>query len=417
VFSRLLLQSFRREKRRKLLAGAAITLGVAVATAMVAVATNVGDAMNRELRSYGANIVIYPANESVAGSDPGLARNVQQHFLAERDLPRMKETFWQLNIIGFSPMLPVRVKADIDSEPVTLLGTWFSRSLHASTGESRQGVRLTHPWWKIRGSWPRDDAGEALIGVRLQKKWKKSPGETIRLSGVTLRLTGTVETGGSEDDMVISDLSVAQRIAGTPGAVGQVFVSALTQPEDELAKRNPATMSPTTLEKWLCSAYAQSIAYQLQEVIPGSRAEQIRQIAQSEGKVLTRISGIMLLITLAAVIAAALAVASAMASAMLERRREIGIMKSLGASSSAVAAVFCSELLLLATMAATAGFFGGVVLARAIGSSVFERPITVQPVLFPVVLSIAIAITFAGAAVPMLRAIRYSPAAVLRGDA
>ena len=60
VFLRLLYQSFRRQQRRKLLAGVAITVGVAVATAMIAIAVDVGDKINRELRSYGANIVVYP---------------------------------------------------------------------------------------------------------------------------------------------------------------------------------------------------------------------------------------------------------------------------------------------------------------------------------------------------------------------
>lgn len=416
MFVRVILESFRRQKRSKLLAGSAITLGVAVATAMVAVATNVGDAMSRELRSYGANIVVRPAGGSAVSGEDALGGGTPRHYLAERNLPGLKETFWQHNIIGIAPMLPVRVRADFDSEPVTFLGTWFAHPLRASTGETIHGVRVTHPWWKITGSWPRDGAGEALIGIRLQKRWRKSPGDSINLGGEVLRLTGTVETGRDEDDMVIGDLSLAQRISGQPGAVGEVFVSALTQPEDELARRDPATMSPVLFDRWFCSAYAESIAYQLQEAMPGSRAEQIRQIAQSEGKVLTRISGIMLLITFAAVLAAALAVASAMATAMLARRREIGIMKSLGASGGAVAAFFCSELLILATVAGSLGFVVGVVLANAISSSVFDRPVTVEPVLFPIVLAIALLITFAGSVVPVARAVRFQPAAVLRGD-
>ena len=51
MFVRLVYESFRRQKRRKLLAGVAITLGVGVATAMIAVATDIGDKISRELRS------------------------------------------------------------------------------------------------------------------------------------------------------------------------------------------------------------------------------------------------------------------------------------------------------------------------------------------------------------------------------
>ncbi len=65
MFVRLVYESFRRQKRRKLLAGAAITLGVTVATAMIAVATDIGDKINRELRTIGANLLITPQEDTL----------------------------------------------------------------------------------------------------------------------------------------------------------------------------------------------------------------------------------------------------------------------------------------------------------------------------------------------------------------
>jgi putative ABC transport system permease protein len=72
-------------------------------------------------------------------------------------------------------------------------------------------------------------------------------------------------------------------------------MSALTKPEDALARRDPKTMN-RNVRSWYCSPYVQSIAFQLQEVIPHSHADQIRQVAQNEGTVLSRIKGLMLLI-------------------------------------------------------------------------------------------------------------------------
>jgi len=65
MFLRLVYESFRRQKRRKALAGVAIVLGVGVATAMIAVATDVGDKMSRELRTYGANLLVTPQEDSL----------------------------------------------------------------------------------------------------------------------------------------------------------------------------------------------------------------------------------------------------------------------------------------------------------------------------------------------------------------
>jgi putative ABC transport system permease protein len=60
MFFRLLMESFRRQRRRKLLAGLAILLGTTAVTAMLALATTIGDRIHKELAVYGANIVVYP---------------------------------------------------------------------------------------------------------------------------------------------------------------------------------------------------------------------------------------------------------------------------------------------------------------------------------------------------------------------
>jgi putative ABC transport system permease protein len=169
-------------------------------------------------------------------------------------------------------------------------------------------------------------------------------------------------------------------------------------------------------DRWYCSPYAQSIAFQLQEAIPHSHAEQIRQVAQNEGTVLSRIQGLMLLITLAALLASALAVSASMATAVIERRGEVGLMKALGAGNLAVAVLFFAEATLLALLAGAAGFAGGALLARQIGRSIFDSQITVQPVLLPVILTIAVLVTFIGSAAAIRRAVKFDPVYALRGD-
>jgi putative ABC transport system permease protein len=111
MFARLVYESFRRQKRRKLLAGAAITLGVTVATAMIAVATDIGDKINRELRTIGANILVTPQEDTLDVEIGGVNLKPPSDgaFLNEADLPKIKGTFWHNNITGFAPMLPVNV--------------------------------------------------------------------------------------------------------------------------------------------------------------------------------------------------------------------------------------------------------------------------------------------------------------------
>ncbi len=418
MFPRLVYESFRRQTRRKLLAGVAITLGVAVATAMIAVATDIGDKINRELRSYGANLVITPQEDTLDVEIGGvnLKPPSDGQFLNEADLPKIRGTFWHHNIIGFSPMLPVKVKLGDGAHPTTLLGTYFNKQLTFGKEEFTTGVTLTHPWWKVQGSWPNDNSDSVLLGDRLAAKLGKQPGDTIELSSRSLPISGLLSTGGPEDNEIVAPLALAQQILGKPGAVRRVYVSALTKPQDALAVRDPKTMTPEVYDRWYCSPYVQSIAYQLQEAIPHSHAEQIRQVAQNEGKVLSRIKGLMLLVTLAALFASALAVSAAMATAIFERRREVGLMKALGAGNAVVATIFFVEAMLLALIGGIAGFTAGALLARQIGRSIFSSQISIEPVLFPIILAIAVMVTFAGSAAAIRRAVKFDPVFALRGE-
>jgi putative ABC transport system permease protein len=420
MFVRLVYESFRRQKRRKLLAGAAITLGVTVATAMIAVATDIGDKINRELRTIGANLLITPQEDSLDVEIGGVNLKPPSDgaFLDEADLPKIKGTFWHNNITGFAPMLPVNVKLEHEGQQqdVTLLGTYFAKQVSFGKEAFTTGVRSTHPWWKVSGTWPDDSSRDLLLGEKLAARLGEKSGDELSLSGRQFHVSGILSTGAAEDDQIVAPLAVAQEILGKPGAVRRVYVSALTKPEDALARRDPKSLSGPIYDRWYCSPYPQSIAYQLQEAIPHSHAEQIRQVAQNEGAVLARIEGLIFLITLAALFASALAVSAAMATAIFERRSEVGLMKALGASKLAVASVFFAEATLLALIGGLAGFMAGGLLAHQIGRSIFDSQIGIQPVLLPVVLIVAVLVTFAGSAAAIRRAVQLDPVFALRGE-
>jgi len=421
MFVRMVYESFRRQKRRKLLAGAAITLGVTVATAMIAVATDIGDKINRELRTIGANLVVTPEEDSLDVEIGGvnLKPPTDGAFLSEADLPKIKGIFWHNNITGFAPMLPVDVVIlrDRNVLHVTLLGTYFAKQLSFGKETFTTGVRSTHSWWRVSGAWPDDNSVlEVLLGERLAARLGKKTGDDIEFDAGLFHVSGILSTGGAEDDEIVAPLGLAQGILRRPGAVRRVYVSALTKPEDAFARRDPKSLSGAIYDRWYCSPYPQSIAFQLAEAIPHSHAEQIRQVSQNEGAVLTRIEGLIFLITLAALFASALAVSAAMATTMFERRAEVGLMKALGAGKLAVASIFFAEATLLALIGGLAGFVVGGVLAHQIGHSIFNSDISIPPVLLPVILSIAVMVTFAGSATAIRRAVGMDPVFALRGE-
>lgn len=416
MFVRLVYESFRRQTRRKLLIAIAVTLGAAVSTAMIAIAIDIGDKISHELRSYGANLAVTPADDSLDVEIGSVdLKPAGGALLNEADLPKIKGIFWRNNIVGFAPQLPVNVK--VGNADATLIGTYFSKKLKFGTQEFTTGARSTFPWWKVEGVWPTDDSSQVLVGEKLAAELGIESGREIQIDSKAYRVSGVLSTGGAEDQQIIAPLSVAQAISQQPGAFRKMFVSAVTKPEDAFARRNPDSLAPADRDRWYCSPYPQSIAYQLQEVIPHSHAEQIRQVAQNEGNVLTRIEGLMLLITLAALFTSGLAVSAAMATAMFERRQEIGLMKALGAGQFALSGIFITESVLLACVGGLVGFAGGTFLARKLGYAIFGSAISVGPVLLPLILAIAIGVTFAGSAAAIRRAVKYDPVHALRGEA
>ena len=418
MFARLLYQSFSRQRRRKLLAAAAVALGVAVATAMIAVATDIGDKINRELRGYGANLVVRPQDDTLDVEIGGVNLKPAGASLNEADLAKIRGIFWRHNVVGFAPMLETaaEVEGAGATRRVTVLGTYFAKKLRYGKEEFTTGVRQTSPWWHVAGDWPHDDSNEVLIGEALAQKLNFEPGAMLKLNGHEVKVVGMLLADETTNQQMVAPLGLAQQIAGRPGAVGRILVSALTKPEDAFGRRDPRSMNPTERDRWYCSPYANSIAFQLEEAIPHAKAEQIRQVAQSEGAVLSRIGGLMLLLALAALVASALAVSAAMATSIFERRHEIGLMKALGAGQTMIAALFAAESAVLAVLAGGVGFGAGTLLAVGMGRSIFDSALTVQPVLLPIVLAVAVVVTFAGSAASIRRAVRLDPAGVLRGD-
>ena len=415
-FLRLLYHSFRRQPRSKLLAGVAVTLSVMMATAMITLANDVEDRMNYELRAVGANIVVRPAAATLDLSIPGtsLQANANDAYLSNADVLKAKQHFWSHNILGVTPMLEGTVP--FHGTHIPLIGTWFSHPVPLDHETFVTGTSKTHKWWTVEGSWPQEYSAEALLGKRLAARLAAHPGDTIEVGGKTLPVSGILSSGGAEEDAVVTNLATAQSILALPDRVSAIFVSALTKPEDEFARRDPKSMPPKVLERWMCSPYAKSVAYTIDQAVPNGHAEVVRAVAQNEGAILSRISGLMLLITLCALGAGIVAVSSALATSLFERQREVGLLRSLGATRSLIGALFFLEATVLAVLSGLLGFAGGSYLASRISATVFGSSLGWNPVLLPVTIAVAAVVTLGGSFIAIRRALKVHPSIVLRGD-
>src|SRR5437667_8887693 len=112
---------------------------------MIAVATDIGDKINRELRAIGANLVVTPQEDTLDVEIGGVNLKPPSDgaYLNEAHQPKIKGMFWRNNIVGFAPMLPVSV--NVAGANTTLLGTYFANHIQYGKQNFGTGVQTTHP--------------------------------------------------------------------------------------------------------------------------------------------------------------------------------------------------------------------------------------------------------------------------------
>ncbi|MFT9393102.1 ABC transporter permease [Bifidobacterium sp.] len=459
--NRMVFRSLSRQLRRRILIAVSVGLSTCVCVAMLGVVFDVGDKLNAELSTYGSNIVVQPKSDAVisdlyssggadSGDDTAAATGSESTdptaFMKESDVQKIKTIFWAYNITDFAPTL--NMHADVSSvcrddsqksscskssgsDSVAIVGTWFAKTLNLDTGESTvAGVRNMRSWWKVTGRWASDkttatsgvESSEAMVGTTLAQQLNVQVGGSITLHKFGreqhVRVVGIFQSGDSDDSSIYMPSAAAEKLNDTANSVDRIEVKALTTPENALAKKaakNPAALSQEEWETWYCTAYPSSIAYQIEEVIPGSVAKQVRQVAALQGDVLKKTQAVMILMTVLSLISAAIAVANLMAAAIAERSSEFALLKAIGASDGAVIRMILLETGVVSLVGALVGTGFGSGAAQLIGHVVFGAGISMRPMVF-VLVFVLLAATILLASLSAIRSILgLRPAEVLHG--
>ena len=430
MFIRMIRGALIRQRGKMLLIAFTIALGASLATAMLNVMLDVGDKVNQELKTYGANITVKPKGSSLLSDLYDVEDNgdqIKTTYLKEEDVPKLKTIFWAYNIVDFAPFLETQVTLP-DGSPAPAVGTWFNHHLDLSTGEQLDaGVASLRSWWEIPdGEWIDEQAADGAVfmaGRTLAEAQGWKAGDKISLSGtadtVEAVLTGVFDAGGDEDDQLYLPLDLAQELSGMEDKVASIEVSAITTPDNDLARRaakNPSALSAADYETWYCTAYVSAICFQIQEAIPDCIASAVRQVAESEGTILDKTQLLMILITILSLIGAALGISNLVTASVMERSQEIGLLKAIGAKDPAITALVLVEILITALVGGVAGYFMGFGFAQLIGHSVFGSAIEMKPMVIPIVVVLIALVTAAGSLPAIHMILRLRPADVLHGS-
>ena len=428
MFFRMIRGTLFRQWKKMLMIAFTIALGASLATAMLSVMLDVGDKVNQELKTYGANITVVPKSASVLNNLYDVEGGSAGTYLQESELGKIKTIFWAFNIVDFAPFVNTTAALD-DGSVIPAVGSWFNHHISLPTGEELDaGIASMRSWWEItEGAWldeqsAGEDANLCMIGAGLSEKYGLHTGDTLHLTGdsadLSLKISGVFDAGGEEDDMLFAPLNTVQTLADLDGRIDSIEVSALTTPDNELAERaakDPSSLTVAQYETWYCTAYASSICYQIQEVISDSVAAPVRQVADSEGAILNKTQLLMILITILSLIGAALGICNLVTASVMERSSEIGLMKAIGAQNAAVSGLVLTEIFITAIFGGIAGFFAGWGFAQIIGHTVFGAAITMRAMVVPIVAVLVVIVTMIGSIPAIRMLLRLSPCEVLHG--
>jgi len=412
VFFRIVGRSFSKRKSRVAVAIIAVLMGASMTSGLLTVSGGIEDKLGKEFRKFGSNILVIPRSDTVEIGFPGInfGSVTEQRYIDESDLWKIKKIDeWSANVLGFAPFLyqVVQVEYKGSIQKVILAGTYFDREYPdlVKTGEVwRTGIKKIAPYWNVEGTWITDDDDKsAIAGISVAEKLNLEIGDSITLSydnpetknttTEQFKVAGTVSTGGSEDSQLFSTLSAAQKLSGRPGKIHSVQVSGLC-----------------------VECPAELIGAEIVKKLPYTEAKTVKQLVRAESMIMDQLGQMMFLITVVALVASGMTVTTTMMTTVMERRKEIGLMKSIGAENMTIAFIFLAEA---ATVGVAGGFFGyglGNVLAQYIAESVFNAPISPLLFILPVTVAISLLVAVSASALPVRRAIRIDPAIVLRGE-
>lgn len=408
-----------RQKSKMIMIAFTVVLGVSLSTAMMNVMLGVGDKVNRELKVYGANITVRHKDAALMSDLYGLeGQGVNDKFLREDDVLKLKSIFWGFNILDFAPILEGR--ANLNGSEVSIIGTWPEKHATLPTGEElHTGLKSLRTWWAVNGEWlEEDDDDGVMIGHLLASQKNIHVGDEITIDSEEFTVKGIFNDGGNDDSKVLMTLPSAQKLLNLNGRVSAIEVSALTTPDNDLARKaaqDPRSLSPEEYETWYCTAYVSAICHQIQEVIEDGVAKPVRQVAESEGTILNKTTLLMVLITILSSIGSALAISNLITASVIERSQELGLLKALGAYNWQIVLLVLAEVMITGIAGGVVGYFMGIGFAQIIGQTVFGSYIEIARMVILIVAVILFLVTLIGS----IPAIRYlmalKPTEVLHG--
>ena len=436
MFWRMVASSVLRRRSRVLIAVLAVVIGATTLSGLATIAIDVPAQMAREIRSYGANLVVTGADgqamdeEALAGVDQVLPAaqlvgsasfdyetvtvNDQPYVVGGTDLAAVRQMspFWFVDgewpSGGAQVLLGEEVATTIDAKAgdritINQLDGKASSNAAAASGSGKANSSGAAPTAQPAAPGVGSQAGAQSASTPFaaqtaqgaqsaQAAQGAQSGADGQARSITVTVSGILKTGGNED--------------------GYIYMSADDMVELTGAWEPSIAQYSVALEGDQLTALVDSI----NASVPSVRAQTVKRLVQSDSGVIDMLRSLLGLITVIVLALTTIGVSTTMIAVVTERRNEIGLRKALGATSRSIMGEFMGEGVALGAIGGLAGAAAGYALAAAISWNVFHRAVAVHPLILIVTVVSSVAVAVVACLPPVRRALAVDPALVLRGE-
>lgn len=384
--------SFKHRKMRSILTVLGIAIGVAAIVGLVSLGEGMNSAITEAFKQFGTDKIMIMGGSNIMSAGYGQA-------LTPEDLEDIKSVRGVKEGVGILfKVLPVTYHDETKSTYVIGLPSKEGETFFVETGlfvlKSGRIFSQNEKYKVVVGSRVEEDYFEKRISI----------GSNMEIKGIDFDVIGILEsTGDPQDDRsVFIPLDAMHQIFGDgPDELTMVYVQVNDEKRvAEVAKRIEDELD----DKYGKDSFTAITSEQL--------ASQIGNIFSIISLVLAGIASISLLV-------AGIGIANTMFMSVMERTREIGIMKAIGATNPRIMFMFITE-------SAIIGFVGGVIgclLGYGVSYSVsiiskaylpIELGTKVTPELLGLGLGFAVVVGVISGLIPARRAAKLQPVEALR---
>ena len=456
MFVIMLGRALARRRSRALAAIGSSAVGAATLFCLAAVCLAIPAQMNAQMRQFGANLILVPlqgdsgaatagpaATPSAASAAPqpsaGATPSGSAAAIPSGDAAAPQSSAAASPSPGAGDTAPATARvspqaaADAAAAIAAATGSSTTRSAayryetvrinkspYLVGGIDVDAVRALNGHWEIEGQWPGE--GEVLIGLDVAEttgfkvgstvnaeylgsddlslsSTVSSSGDTAQVAGqASWRVSGIVDTGGSEDDILYVPLDQLETLTGSADAGYDVVEFSVD------------TTSVTAADVAAAVNRAADGAGQ------GVRAEPVSKITSGDTRIITMLDTLFWVVAVVVLGLTLVGVSTTMTVIVSERRNEIGLRKALGASGRAISLEFYSQAAALGLIGGAIGTAVGYGLAVAVSVGVFGQAVGFTWWLAVVAVLMTAVVAVIASYSPVRRASRIDPALVLREE-